>query len=270
MSLMTFTVYISTPPSHNFALLVPSPAIPSISHDFHISHVFDSVFIITIWDLGEALVPLVIAPLSEHYGRRPVYHISIGMLIGTVFCRLTLDRVMRAKPHNPSASSHRDKPSTPVHTNDDTAKHPQKPQQEREFSAGPVPNKHENIPRPIKRLLPMLPGAIILPAGLFIYGWTLEAHTPWIIPILGTSLMGFGLSATTIPTYSYIVDVFEKRSASAMAAALMLRNLVGAFLPLVGPSLFEGLGYGRGNSVLGFVAAGFIPVPLLLIWKEPA
>jgi hypothetical protein len=39
--------------------------------------------------------------------------------------------------------------------------------------------------------LQLLPyGAIILPAGFFIYGWTAEYHVHWIVPIIGTAIIG--------------------------------------------------------------------------------
>lgn len=39
-------------------------------------------------------------------------------------------------------------------------------------------------------LLPV--GAIILPIGFFIYGWTTEYHKHWITPILGMAVIGVG------------------------------------------------------------------------------
>jgi MFS family permease len=41
--------------------------------------------------------------------------------------------------------------------------------------------------------LQLLPyGAIIMPAGFFIYGWTAEKHVHWIVPIIGTMFIGIG------------------------------------------------------------------------------
>lgn len=74
---------------------------------------------------------------------------------------------------------------------------------------------------------------------------------------------------------NYLVDVYELYSASAIAAGVILRALAGAALRLAGPPLCDGLGLGWGNSVLGFVAMGFVPVVGLLIkygeqvWKSP-
>ncbi|KAL8724515.1 MAG: hypothetical protein Q9181_006793, partial [Wetmoreana brouardii] len=53
--------------------------------------------------------------------------------------------------------------------------------------------------KPEYRLPPMIPGAFIIPAGLFIYGWTAEKHVHWIAPIIGTGLVGLGLLATFMP-----------------------------------------------------------------------
>ncbi len=43
---------------------------------------------------------------------------------------------------------------------------------------------------PEYRMKPLPYGAILLPAGLFIYGWTAEYRVQWIVPILGTVLIG--------------------------------------------------------------------------------
>lgn len=57
---------------------------------------------------------------------------------------------------------------------------------------------------PESRLPPMLMGCWLLPIGLFWYGWSAQAHTHWIVPILGTGAFGLGLMCVfvrnTLPT----------------------------------------------------------------------
>jgi MFS family permease len=118
---------------------------------------------------------------------------------------------------------------------------------------------------PEHRLYMMCIGGFFVPAGLFIYGWCTEYHTHFIIPILATGLIGFGLLMTFMPATTYLVDVFTLHAASAMAATTVLRSLFGAFLPLSGKQMYGTLGYGWGNSLLGFVAAAMIPIPYLFI-----
>jgi hypothetical protein len=65
--------------------------------------------------------------------------------------------------------------------------------------------------------------------------------------------------ATTV----YLVDVYTVHAASVTAATTILRCPLGALLPLAGPSMFKELGIGWGNSLLGFIATTFIPLPFL-------
>lgn len=67
-----------------------------------------------------------------------------------------------------------------------------------------------------------------------------------------------------MPAQIYLVDTFgPEAAASALAANTLLRSLFGTFLPLAGPKMYETLGLGWGNSLLGFLALSFLPVPLL-------
>jgi hypothetical protein len=52
-------------------------------------------------------------------------------------------------------------------------------------------------------------------------------------------------------------------SAAAIAANTELRSLVGAFLPLAGPPMYNTLGLGWGNTLLGFLCVLMIPLPIV-------
>jgi hypothetical protein len=69
-----------------------------------------------------------------------------------------------------------------------------------------------------------------------------------------------------MPISTYLIDAFTIHAASALAANTILRSLFGAFLPLVGPPLYNKLGLGWGNSLLGFIALAMGPIPLLF-WR---
>jgi multidrug resistance protein len=114
--------------------------------------------------------------------------------------------------------------------------------------------------KPEYRLPPLIPGSFIIPVGLFLYGWSAEKHTHWIVPIIGTLFVGFGLLATFMPIQTYLVDAFTIHAASAIAASTVLRSLAGTFLPLAGPKLYAALGLGWGNSLLGFIAVALAPL----------
>lgn len=66
-----------------------------------------------------------------------------------------------------------------------------------------------------------------------------------------------------MPGSTFLVDAYTVHAASATAAATVSRSLLGALLPLAGNSMYDALGVGWGNSLLGFIAIAFIPVPFV-------
>ncbi|PVI00283.1 MFS general substrate transporter [Periconia macrospinosa] len=107
-----------------------------------------------------------------------------------------------------------------------------------------------------------VPGAILMPIGIFIYGWTTQYKVHWIVPIIGTAFVGYGNLTGLMTIQTYLIDAFTIHAASAVAANTVLRSVFGAFLPLSGLALFEALGLGWGNSLLGFIALAMVPVPV--------
>ncbi|KAG5763470.1 hypothetical protein H9Q72_008426 [Fusarium xylarioides] len=103
----------------------------------------------------------------------------------------------------------------------------------------------------------------IVPAGLFMFGWSAENKDHWIVPIIGTSFLGCGMIIVFMCISVYLVDAYIQYAASAIAASTVLRSLVGALLPLAGRSMYKSLGYGWGTSLLGFIAAAAIPLPFI-------
>ncbi|KAK1963933.1 major facilitator superfamily transporter [Colletotrichum sublineola] len=124
---------------------------------------------------------------------------------------------------------------------------------------------HTGKPKPEYRLPVMILGGIFIPSGLFIYGWTAQAHIQWAVPLLGTLVVGIGVSIINISVNLYLVDAYTVYAASALAASTVLRSIFGATFPLFALQLFDNLGLGWGNSLLGFVALGMWPIPVFFI-----
>lgn len=61
----------------------------------------------------------------------------------------------------------------------------------------------------------------------------------------------------------YLVDCYPMYAASAIAANTELRSLVGALLPLAGTPMYQTLGLGWGNTLLGFLCIVMIPLPII-------
>ncbi len=123
-------------------------------------------------------------------------------------------------------------------------------------------------PRSENRLIPIIPAMAVFPAGLLLYGWSLQQRLHWIVPALASVLCGFSLSSSTTPIMNYLVDIFGDRSASAVAAVLPLRYVAGAFLPLAAPDMYYKLGYGWANSLLAFVLLASTPIIFLAVVRS--
>jgi MFS family permease len=116
---------------------------------------------------------------------------------------------------------------------------------------------------PEMRLPMMIFFSCIIPISFFWYGWTADKHVFWIVPIIGMFPFGFGMMGVFMPIQTYVIDCYPAYAASANATLTATRSLVGAMLPLAGPAMFKALGLGWGNSLLGFLALAFVPIPII-------
>ncbi|KAE8209979.1 hypothetical protein CF327_g6094 [Tilletia walkeri] len=130
--------------------------------------------------------------------------------------------------------------------------------------------KNNGIGRPEFKLPFMCVASPLVPAGLLLYGWTIEYAVHWIVPDIGLFLFGMGMMSSFLSTQNFLVDTYQLYAASAVGAAVFLRSIAGFALPLASPSLYGKLGNGWGNSVLALIAALIgIPAPLLLYTYGP-
>lgn len=74
----------------SFASTIFAPGVPLLLEEFNNSNGALSSFIVSIYILGFCVGPLVLAPLSELYGRSPVMHASnVFFLIFTIACAVS-------------------------------------------------------------------------------------------------------------------------------------------------------------------------------------
>lgn len=127
--------------------------------------------------------------------------------------------------------------------------------------------RNNGVGKPEFRVPIMAPASLFVPIGLFMYGWSAQAHTHWIVPNIGACLFCAGVIVGFQCIQTYLVDSYTRYAASAIAAATVLRSLAGFGFPLFAPALYSALDFGWGNSLLGFVAVAIgVPAPFML-WK---
>ncbi|KAE8135383.1 major facilitator superfamily domain-containing protein [Aspergillus pseudotamarii] len=125
--------------------------------------------------------------------------------------------------------------------------------------------KNNGQPKPEFRLPMLCAVAVVVPIGLFWYGWSARTSIHWIMPNIGAAIYSGATVVQLVCVQGYLIDAYQVYAASAMASVMVLRNLLGFGLPLVAPSLYGNLGFAWGNTLLACVAVVIgIPAPLLL------
>lgn len=79
-------------------------------------------------------------------------------------------------------------------------------------------------------LASMVPGAILLPVGLLISGWTARADVHWIAPDIGIALVGAGTILNFQSIQTYVIDAFTLHAASGESSGASL-NAASAMVP---------------------------------------
>lgn len=124
--------------------------------------------------------------------------------------------------------------------------------------------------RPEFRVPWTVPGVVLLPLGLFWYGWSAEHGVSWVMVDVGAAVFALGCFITSQSLLAYQLDEFAEHGASAGAATRVLSYVFGFAFPIFAPQVYGRLGYGWGNSMLAFVWIFLVfPVPVVLwLWGD--
>lgn len=122
---------------------------------------------------------------------------------------------------------------------------------------------------PEERLVSMMSLSWAMPAGCFIYGWTLYQHVHWITSCVGLLLVGAGLAVIFQGCLVYMIDSYPRFGASAIAANTFVRSIYAGVFPLFARQMYSGIGPHWGNSLLGFVSLAAVPIPWIFFKYGP-
>lgn len=121
--------------------------------------------------------------------------------------------------------------------------------------------KHGVVPE--ERLTPMIPASIVLPIGLFWFGWTSSPHVHWAPQVIAGAPIGFSILIIFMQGMNYLVDVYLMFANSAIAANTVMRSAVGGSFPLFAVQMYHKLGVNWASSLLAFLAIAMVPIPFL-------
>ena len=125
--------------------------------------------------------------------------------------------------------------------------------------------KRNYVYEPEFQLPQTMVGALIVPIGLFIFGWTAKPNLHWMGPIIGGGVTLFGLVICYNGIFAFTIDAYRTFAASAMACNGVVRSTLGSVFPLFGLQMYENLGIPWATSMLAFICLAFVPMPILFI-----
>ncbi|CAH0024439.1 unnamed protein product [Clonostachys rhizophaga] len=131
-----------------------------------------------------------------------------------------------------------------------------------QFPPNKVPPEH--------RLYAAMVGSLVLPIGLFWFGWSARAGVSWASPAAAISFFAWGNISIFITTFQYKTDTYTGNViASAASANSLARYGFAAAFPLFTVQMYQKLGIPWASSLLGFFSLVLLPVPWVLFKYGP-
>lgn len=124
------------------------------------------------------------------------------------------------------------------------------------------------VTEPESRLQAIWTGAVLLPAGLLIYGFTIQYRTHWFVPLFGMGLAVFGLQPVGTTCYTYSIDCHREHGGDVAILFNFLRQTFGMTFAFYVVDLCHAIGY-QWAFVLFVIwgsVLGFAPI-VALMWK---
>lgn len=100
----------------------------------------------------------------------------------------------------------------------------------------------------------LIPTAIIMPAGLMIYGIAAARGLHRIIPVFGAGLIGFGISVSGTVATSYILDCYKNIDTQPITAVILVRNVVGFAITWATQPWIDNMGRQNAFIVVGILS----------------
>lgn len=117
---------------------------------------------------------------------------------------------------------------------------------------------------PEGRLLAPCAQSVLLPVGLFWFGWTSREDVHWISPALAIGSCTMGIFSIYLAVFNYLADTYGRFASSAQAAHSMCRNLLAGIFPLFTHIMLRNLTYKGTGSMLGGIGLLLTGIPWLL------
>jgi multidrug resistance protein len=106
--------------------------------------------------------------------------------------------------------------------------------------------------------------SILLPAGLFWFGWTAKPEVTWLSPTVAIGACTLGIFSIYLAVFNYLADVYGPYASSALATQSMCRNLLAGVFPLFANNMIKNLSFHGAGSLLGGISLLLTVIPWIL------
>jgi MFS transporter, DHA1 family, multidrug resistance protein len=134
----------------------------------------------------------------------------------------------------------------------------------------PDPAQRSNSLPPECRLYGALYGSLVMPVGLFWFGFTATPSIHYLVPIAAQGMTILGSIMIYVPCNFYMLEVYgSKYGASASGASSLSRYTLSAAFPLFVTQMYERLGVRGATGLLGGVSVCLAAIPWFFYWRGP-
>ncbi|RFU29413.1 hypothetical protein B7463_g6927, partial [Scytalidium lignicola] len=127
--------------------------------------------------------------------------------------------------------------------------------------------RNGGIRHPEQRLHALWLGAAIIPAGLIMFGTTLQYKVHWIAPCVAIGLYSFALQSVTTVTFTYPVDCYENRAGEVGVILNMGRQIFSFYVSFYLHKYTERVGYAWAYGIYAILSCVlFLPIIALMRW----
>ncbi|KAI1086786.1 MFS general substrate transporter [Rostrohypoxylon terebratum] len=107
--------------------------------------------------------------------------------------------------------------------------------------------------------------SVLLPAGLYLFGFAARPSIHWMVPAFSIFLATMGIFYIYLATFNYLADIYQTYASSSLAAQSFCRNVLGGVFPLVTGPMIQNLGEDATGGLLGGIATALTAVPWVLV-----
>ncbi|KAE8324956.1 major facilitator superfamily domain-containing protein [Aspergillus sergii] len=115
--------------------------------------------------------------------------------------------------------------------------------------------------------------SILLPIGLFWFGWTSFSSVPWIVPTIAVGCSTIGIFSIYLAAFNYLADTYHRYASSAIAAQSFCSSRLypryNYVMLTVSRSKYYGGRLPTASSLLGGIGVLLTIVPWVLVFYGP-